>query len=531
MERVLVILLSMYTSYAAGTLYYGPADGETIIDVCDPKGYLFKIEKGVYVQSTSQDYIKNITNLLDQIKSTPSGRALLRQVSHYHPLPLPGQSRALPYSKSSAPENVLKKIHVVINEATGNKNFVTEPLVTELSYIGHQSNGLGVPARIYFNPKTEVVIPGTRETIKPSVALGHELVHARDYLSGGLPTGMRTVSHVAPVDGVDEQGMAFTQGERIEFQLARKEFEATGLAYRNKESFAEIKKPTITRQRSIERRQSYGELWYQAKKQGIVSRAEYKEVRTNLALLKKEKPVTEYHLAKELGVPNRDMYWPGRMIPYQHIDSPHLGSKSTSMLRRRPGKVNALAERTHTTTSYLDNSDKPLVVVSSSVFSDHNMSPKMNRDAKNIIDIALATDSDIVVLDGDEFRHLSYGKKKYIRELQLKAISSASNNSNVEVKFVSIADSELIGEGLASFRQASHVVLFSPNNEVSSIKLAQYISGQGTSLMVNHTGELALHARIHPFQLKQAWADLALQQDVTLIPEKPLPRLKKCWSL
>ncbi|MFY2507434.1 M91 family zinc metallopeptidase [Vibrio pectenicida] len=182
MKRLLGILLYIYTTHAVGALYYGPADGKTIIDIGDPKGYLFKIEKGIYVQSASQDYINNITNILDQIKSTPSGRALLNQVSHYHPLPLPlplpGQSRALPYSNSTAPESVLKKIHVVINDATDNKNFVTEPLITDSLYIGHQSNGLGVPARIYFNPNAEVVIPGTMETIKPSVALGHELVHA-----------------------------------------------------------------------------------------------------------------------------------------------------------------------------------------------------------------------------------------------------------------------------------------------------------------------------------------------------------------
>lgn len=531
MRGLLVILFLFYAVNTSANIYYGPADGEVIIDVNDPKGYLFKMEKGIYVQSASHDYIADIANLLDEIKSTPSGRALLNQVSHYHPLPLPGQPRALPYSNSTAPESVLKKIHVVISDATANKNFVTEPLIADPSYIGHQSNGLGVPSRIYFNPNAEVVIPGSTETIKPSVALGHELVHARDYLSGGLPTGVRTVSHVAPVDGVSEQGMAFRQGDRVEFQLARKEFEATGLAYRNKEFSTAIKKPTVTRQRSIERRESYGDLWYQAKKQGSVSKDEYKEVKTNLALLKKEKPVSEYHLAKELGAPSRDMYWPSRMIPYRHMDSPSLGSKSTSMIRRRPGKVSAMAERTYTTTSYLDKSDNPLVVMSSSMFGGHNTTAKINRDAKNAIDIALATDSDIVILEGDEFGRLSYGKKKFIRELQQKTIASATNNPNAEVKFVSMGTGEITGEGLASVRQARHVALFAPNNEVNAIRLAQHISGQGTSLMINHTGELAVHARMHPFQLKQAWTELALQQDVTLIPEKPLPQLKKCWFL
>ncbi|MYM59115.1 hypothetical protein GTG28_07760 [Vibrio sp. OCN044] len=531
MRVLLIALLFFYSVNSLATLYYGPPDGKNIIDIGDSKGYLFKIEKGIYVQSSSQDYIANIASLLEQIKSTSTGRSLLNQVSHYHPLPLPSQPRALPYSKEVAPESVLKNIHVVITEATESKSFVTEPLIADASYIANQSNGLGVPARIYFNPNAEVVIPGSAETIKPSVALGHELVHARDYLSGGLPTGVRTVSHVAPIDGVDEQGVSFRQGERVEFQLARKEFEATGIAYRNKEVAAEIKKPTITRQRSIERRESYGDLWYQAKKQGQVSRADYKEVKTNLALLKKEKPVTEYHLAKELGAPTRDMYWPSRMLPYQHVDSPSLGSRSTSMLRRRPGKVSALAERTHTTTSYLDNSDSPLVVMSSSVFGDHNTSPRLNRDAKNVIDIAQATDSDIVILEGDEFRRLSYGKKRFVRELQQKAIASAANNPNVEVKFVSIGTSEVIGEGLTKLSRASNIALFAPNNEINAIRLAEHISNQGTSLMVNHTSELASHARIHPFQLKQAWADLALKQDVTLLSEKPLPQLKKCWSL
>ncbi|GLT19187.1 hypothetical protein GCM10007938_29690 [Vibrio zhanjiangensis] len=531
MRGSLVFLLFFYSLFTSGALYYGPPDGKKIIDVGDARGYLFKIEKGIYVQSTSHEYISSINNLVEQIKSTPSGRALLNQVSHYQPLSLPNQTRALPYPKSLADESVLKKIHVVISEATADKNFVTEPLIADVSHIGHQSNGLGVPARIYFDPSSEALIPGTTESIKPAVALGHELVHARDYLSGGLPTGTRTVSHIAPVDGVDEQGLAFRKGERVEFQLARKEFEATGVAYRNKDHTADIKTPTVTRQRSIERRESYGELWYQAKKQGSVSRSEYKEVKTNLALLKKEKPVTEYHLAKELGAPSRDMYWPGHMISYEHVDSPALSSKSTSMIRRRPGKLSALAERTHTTTSYLDKSENPLVVMSSSVFGDHGRSPKINRETKNVIDIALATDSDIVILAGDEFRQFSYGKRRFIQELQQKAIASALNDPDVKVKFISIEVGEVTGEGITSLNQAANIAFFAPNNEVNALRFAQHISDQGTSIMINHTSELATQAVINPFQMKQAWADLALKQDVTLMAERPVSQLTKCWSL
>lgn len=53
---------------------------------------------------------------------------------------------------------MLKNIHVVITEGTESKSFVTEPLIADASYMANQSNGLGVPARIYFNPNVEVVI-------------------------------------------------------------------------------------------------------------------------------------------------------------------------------------------------------------------------------------------------------------------------------------------------------------------------------------------------------------------------------------
>lgn len=531
MHVLIAMLLFFYSVSVSSNLYYGSPDGKNIIDIGDSKGYLFKIDKGIYVQSTSQDYIANIASLLDQIKSTPSGKSLLSQVSHYHPLPLPTRPRALPYSRKVAPESVLKNIHVLITEATESKGFVSEPLIADTSYIIHQSNGLGVPVRIYFNPNIKVVIPGTNETIMPSVALGHELVHARDYLSGGLPTGVRTISHIAPIDGVDERGEVFKQGQRVEFQLALKEIEATGLAYNNKEATTEIKNLTITRQRAIERRENYGDLWYQAKKQGQVSRDDYKEVKTNLALLKKEKPVSEYHLARELGAPTRDMYWPSSMLPYQHLESPILWSRNISTRYRSPKKISVLAERAHTTTSYLGNSDSPLVVMSSSVFGDHNTSPKLNRDTKGVIDIAQATGSDIVILEGDDFKNLSRGNQRFVRELQKKAIASAANDSSSEVKFVAIGTSEVMGEGLTELSRASHIALFSPNNEVNAIRLAEHISKQGTSLMVNHIGELTVHARIHPFELKQAWADLALHQEVTLLSEKPLPQLTKCWGL
>ena len=52
-----------------------------------------------------------------------------------------------------------------------------------------------------------------------------------------------------------------------------------------------------------------------------MSKADYKRVRTNIALLKSEKAVSEYHLSLELESDTRDMYWPGNMIDYSSVST------------------------------------------------------------------------------------------------------------------------------------------------------------------------------------------------------------------
>ena len=89
MKILSVIVLLCLATCAQASLYFGPPDGENIIDVADQGGYLFKVEKGIYIQTDSEEFLLGISTLFENLKHTRTGKAIIKQVSHYHPLSLP----------------------------------------------------------------------------------------------------------------------------------------------------------------------------------------------------------------------------------------------------------------------------------------------------------------------------------------------------------------------------------------------------------------------------------------------------------
>ena len=181
MKHILVCFLFFSLPISAGLFIKAP-DGKNIIDVGDPGGYLFRVEHNIYVQTNNERFLNEIFVLINKLKSSSSGRALIYQVSNYHPIAEPGRNAARAFISLEKET----KVNVVIREATAGRRFQTIALVADKTKLRYAYNGLGVPAAIYFDSRHSVNIPGTSQLVDPTVALGHELIHARDFLSGGI---------------------------------------------------------------------------------------------------------------------------------------------------------------------------------------------------------------------------------------------------------------------------------------------------------------------------------------------------------
>ncbi|KJG06106.1 hypothetical protein UB33_10630 [Photobacterium angustum] len=524
MKILSVIVLLCLATCAQASLYFGPPDGENIIDVADQGGYLFKVEKGIYIQTDSEEFLLGISTLFENLKHTRTGKAIIKQVSHYQPLSLPQGDRALAFKSLGQNAATMEKIHVVIRPSQSGKQFVTEPLITSSRFMGHQSNGLGVPAAIYFDIENTVMLPGLDVAIDPTIALGHELIHARDYLTGGLPVGTQPVRHRAPIAGMNHQGEAFTEGEVIEFNLMRREIEATGLAYQK--GNLSLKTLTTTREAAIDRRQSIMSVWEQAIKNHRVSKAEYGRVKTNIQLLKSEMPVSEYHLSMELGAHARDMYWPGSMINYT--------STPTNITLKQARQSSAALSRSGLNTviisDVLSRSPQSPMVISTSLIEIKNGFPKLDKVLRSALELAAKSEQHVVLLKGDEFSSLSeFEQRLTITTLEKALVSIRKNQYALTVIEMNVTG--LIGTGQEIVAKANQIILLSTHHDLSSLALSEYISARGKRLVVNRISRSILPSESLLYPNRLRWSALAEQDNVTLVANSALPKSKKCWSL
>ncbi len=514
-----------FSAFVHASLYFGPPDGENIIDINSSDGFLFKVEDGIYVQTHSEDFVLGIAALTENLKQTRTGRAIINQVSHYAPIALPNEARALAFHSEELSHTITEKIHVVIRPPQNGKQFVTEPLLVSPDFVSHQSNGLGVPAVIYFDIDNAVLIPGHSTIIEPSIALGHELIHARDYLSGGLPTGTQRIRHVAPVAGTTHQGQEFSQGEVVEFNLMKREIEATGISYQKGNT--KPKTLTTSRQASIERRESVMIAWEEALKNKSVSKGDYARVKTNIQRLKSEVPVSEYHLSKEFGHQARDMYWPGSMIEYSSVPTDitlkHVVQTTSGVLASTMLSTTRVSEALH-------SSPRSLLLISTSLIERKNGFPKLDKVLRTALELAAKANRKIALLEGDEFASLSETERRLTVATIDKAVGSITKDHSPSA-IIQFNTEGIGGEGAALLTQADHVILISTHHDLSALATSEYIAASAKKLLVNRI--------IRPVQPSQSvfyanrlrWSKLAEQANVTLVANSTLPKSKKCWSL
>ncbi len=512
--------------FVQASIYFGPPDGENIIDIDSKDGYLFKVESGIYVQAHSEEFVLGIATLFENLKQTRTGKAIVSQVSHYAPLSLPNKERALAFLHTEGlTKETIEKIHIVIRPPQNGKQFITEPLISSADFVNYQSNGLGVPAVIYFDIENTVIIPGHSAIIEPSVALGHELIHARDYLTGGLPTGTQRIRHRAPLDGTTHNGETFTKGEVVEFHLMKREIEATGLSYQKGNT--PLKTLTTSRQASIERRESIMNVWEEALKNQSVSKSDYARVKTNIQRLKSETPVSEYHLSKEFGNQARDMYWPGSMIEYSSLPT-NLTLKNIK--QTTSGVLSSRALSTTKVSEALHSSPQSVLLISTGLIERKNGFPKLDKVLRTALELAIKADRRVALIEGDDFVSLTDVEKRLTVTTIEKAAYSI-NKGNIAPSVIQIKAGDISDEGREFLSQADQVILISTNHDLSALAMSEHIAETSQRLLVNRIARSVRPTDSVTYANRLRWSKLAEKDNVTLVANSTLPKSKKCWSL
>ena len=126
MRTLFVIALFFLSAFVQASIYFGPPDGENIIDVGSQDGYLFKVENGIYVQAHSEEFVLGVATLFENLKQTRTGKAIITQVSHYAPIALPNKERALAFHTEGLVDGTIEKIPVIIRPPQDGKQFVTD---------------------------------------------------------------------------------------------------------------------------------------------------------------------------------------------------------------------------------------------------------------------------------------------------------------------------------------------------------------------------------------------------------------------
>ncbi|AUI87378.1 hypothetical protein BS333_05705 [Vibrio azureus] len=294
---------SLVMSTPVGQFYSEPDSVNVIYGYnSEQYGKLYRVSKNLYVQTKDDSYLARIKLLINKLKMSSSGREILHQIGTYVPVNSPDDSIEPLIEHSVGVDSTQTTIVSVIREPSeAGKLFETIPSSftekAKLEELGVRiRDGKGVSSTVLFSTTELVDIPGTSTPFDQAVALGHELIHARDYASGAVPHGNIKLSLPHP-----------TSGKITHFSIPKYEYQTTGIQhFKNAENGIEAD-TTISeiRLNAIAHRE---EMYYRWKSLGFAQQKTF---------LKNEKPVSEFHLADELGAPKRGVYWPGDKYSYK----------------------------------------------------------------------------------------------------------------------------------------------------------------------------------------------------------------------
>ncbi|EDP60215.1 M91 family zinc metallopeptidase [Vibrio sp. AND4] len=283
--------------------FYSAPDGVKVIEGYNSSqhGNLYRVSTNLYVQTKDDGYLEDIKLLIQRLKMSPTGREILRQIAAYTPVNAVEDSVGpLVEHLQGVDTDKVNVVTVIREPESAGRLFETVPSTfadkqkSRLVY-SRQFDGKGVSNTVFFSTKEVVNIPGTEKAFDQSVALGHELIHARDYASGGMPSGSVLLKHRHP-----------ETGQATEYSIDNAEYQTTGISHYNNAESGRDAETAISpiRSNAISRRE---EMYFRWK-----SRGQNKPK----AFLKNEKVVSEFHLADDLGAHKRNTYWPAGQYQY-----------------------------------------------------------------------------------------------------------------------------------------------------------------------------------------------------------------------
>ncbi|WP_104029764.1 M91 family zinc metallopeptidase [Vibrio jasicida] len=307
MSVIFTFLILIGSAFAGGGAemgeFYAAPDGVKVIYGYNTPQYgnLYRVSTNLYVQTKDDAYLADIKLLIQKLKISPTGREVLRQIATYTPVNAPEDTVApLIEHLQGVDTNKVNVVTVIREPESAGRLFETVPSSfvdrqkSELVY-SRQFDGKGVSNTVFFSTQEVVNIPGTDKPFDQAVALGHELIHARDYASGAMPPGSVLLKHRHP-----------ETGQVTEYSIENAEYQTTGIFHYNNAESGRDAETAISAIRSdaIMRRE---EMYFRWKSNGQNKPKAY---------LKNEKVVSEFHLADDLGAYKRNTYWPAGQYQY-----------------------------------------------------------------------------------------------------------------------------------------------------------------------------------------------------------------------
>ncbi|MEZ9410554.1 M91 family zinc metallopeptidase [Vibrio lentus] len=285
-------------------LFYDTPDGVKVIAGynSDTHGKLYRMSRNLYVQTKNDAYLADMSVLIRHLQLSQTGREILRQIATYEPVNAPDDAVEPLVEHTVGVDQSKATVVTVIREPEGpGRLFETVPSIFEDQHKAslawqRRFNGKGVSNTVYFSTTEMVNIPGTETPFNQTVALGHELIHARDFASGAVPQGSTPLSHRHP-----------DTNQITEYVIQNYEYQTTGIThYNNAENGRDpVTEISSARQSMINLRE---EMYFHWKALGQEKAKAY---------LKNEKIVSEFHLADDLGKTKRNTYWPKEHYDYQ----------------------------------------------------------------------------------------------------------------------------------------------------------------------------------------------------------------------
>ncbi|WP_422824309.1 M91 family zinc metallopeptidase [Vibrio splendidus] len=285
-------------------LFYDAPDGVKVITGYNSgtHGKLYRMSRNLYVQTKSDAYLADISVLVRKLQLSQTGREILRQIATYVPVNAPHDDVEPLIEHTMGIDHSNAAVVTVIREPEGpGRLFETIPSIFEDQQKAslawqRQFNGKGVSNTVYFSTTEMVNIPGTETAFDQTVALGHELIHARDFSSGAVPQGNAPLSHRHP-----------DTNKATEYVIPNYEYQTTGITHYNNAEHGRdpVTEISSARQSIINLRE---EMYFQWKALGQEKPKAY---------LKNEKIVSEFHLADDLGKAKRNTYWPKEHYDYK----------------------------------------------------------------------------------------------------------------------------------------------------------------------------------------------------------------------